>query len=565
MGGGSAGQVSGASAFFRIWGNGAVADFNRRNAGRVVTVPDPLAVAAAHQLLKSESANSAPGFRIEHYAEQLNVTVEDLRELARLYGERVTSYRDKHQLNAPTIPAIANEHTASAIAQSGAAPEEAAGLVKERQSTTAIREWNVDYDTDQKEAWRETWVDFITKHFTAEQLASATVLCLPSIHAELEVRHYLKLGVRPENIYAVDHAKGEDGSRFRDSCMRLGINCFQGPLETFLMQDNPRFSIVNLDFHGQLSMRSLGILESLKFTREAIAVTNFMGCREPEGAQDVLTESVLKGTQWWRDQVRGPSLIVPSDVTDRSTIPKIIELREQMTEVGEREVYQRRQEGLAMAIWRHLGRNHWTPDWQPAAASLSGIVGGNARMAEASKFVDIAKILDDLIGSTSPRNGGISQNVMTSVLVADPMVRAAERWRYISSSGKGGRPYESTYLRISFPPRIGLGAWKVRDFAWEFIGAVDRYQRAHGHLPERAATLVSGDAYRRPSSRLQKASDLLVVSVAGETVGMISIREVLHDTNRFYFNHDRNILVFEDMTRLPVTDVPSLPHQAARG
>ena len=555
MGGYTAGQVSGASAFFRYWGSDAIADFNRLHPDRPVVVSDKIAIAAAHQLLQAHGAGNSSDFRLEHFAERLGVSTDDLRELAGLYGTRVDGYRAKHGLDA------GREGARPPPARADEVSDDQEEAVEDDLTGRRIREWEVDYDTDQKEAWRETWAAFIEKHFTREQLASATVLCLPSIHAELEVAHYLRLGIRPENIYAVDYATGAGGDHFRETCARLGINCFQGSLESFLKTDYPPPSIVNLDFHGQLSAKSLRSISSLRLAREAIVLTNFMGCREPEGVQDILTEAVLKGTPWYKEFQAAPVPIVPTSSAPPPRSPMAIEFQNQMSDLAERELYERRQAGLAMAVWRHLGRDHWIPEWEPAAARLKDIRDGGDRQNETCLLIEYAKLLDDLMRSVGVRTPGISQHVLTEVMVADPIVRHAERWRYISSSGKGGRPYESTYLRVSFPTRTGLGAWKSRDLAWEFVTTVDRYESNHKHLPERKAQVVSGDAFRLRKPRWQKLSDRVVISVADKDVGSIEVADVRREMERFANNEDQDKLVFEDVTRIVVKNVPDKPRR----
>ena len=586
-GGMTRGQVSAASAYFRIWGNEAVADFNRDHPDRLIAPSDPIVIVAAHQLQKSGEGQE---FRLGHLAERLGVSVDDLRDLAERYGERAQAYRIRNGLEpGPTAsesggtgptdlpvprlkldpPKAQSDTRASDSRREPGQPDSLpvepaeAPIAVSGINARPIFEWEVGYDTDQKEAWRQTWADFIGRHLARNAIESAAVLCLPSVNAHLEIRHYLRLGARPENIYAVDHATGEGGERFASACRELGVNCFRGPLEKFLKTDYPRLTIVNLDFHGQLSQGSLGILESLRLAREAVVLTNFMGCREPSKAQDVLTDMMLKGSAWYTDELQHKAPATMLSGTLLEELPQVIELKRRTAEISEQELYGRRQSGLALAVWRHLGRDHWTPDWEPAAHALSGIEGGARRVEMAMRLAVFGKYLSEVLEKVGVKHGFIFWDVVLSLVLADPVVNAAERWRYLSTSGTGRRPYESTYLHVTFPERTGGGAWKLRDLAWAFIDAIRRYEAAHGYVPEAEARVTSGDAFRMPRSYVKKVSDVVRVSVDGCEIGSFQYRDFIREFERIYERRDFTKPTFKTMLKVPVQTVPEQPSGGA--
>lgn len=630
-GGFSLAQVRAASAYFRIWGNEAIAEYNTTHQHSPVIGLDALVVAGAHYL---GVAGPASAGRLKLVAQHFGSDAEVLSALASLYRERVERYRTGNRL--PSILGCLNFPAHSQMSQPESleprlpenslpplvvadvainnqsrleAPEtqplEELSLAPaqrpepEEPKASRWREWEVSYNNPQKEAWRQTWASFIERNLSQEQRKKAVVLCMPSIQAELEVGHYLRLGINPSNIFAVDHATGEGGVKFEEACKSLGVNCFRGTLQSFLDTDYPRLTIVNFDFHGQLCASSLRLLERLRLAQEAIVLTNFLGARESEDANDLLTRYTFMGTETYARvheiqslAIAHPHTLPFEDARVEGLEHKLVSWESnwffEQQEIDSTPISVRRISGLPLAIWRHLGRDHWRPLWEPAATWLGQFANGEDRQAEASFLTSIAGGLgvatDKAIGATT-REGSLKYiffPLMTEVLIKDPIVRAAERWHYLSKTGRGGAPYESTFLRISFDDEIsGRGVSKIRDLCWATAVAVrnrlalqsstkspmthssHRLREYLDNAPEIEVHVSTGDRFRLPLDRVRHKSDILTVKVCGETIDSITARDLLRARlfQQEYFDKFQpgSRLLFREMQNLQIREVPEFP------
>jgi hypothetical protein len=95
---------------------------------------------------------------------------------------------------------------------------------------TAARGDLVDYDFRTKSEWRFRWANYIEQTLSATALRDAKVVCLPGRKVEPEVSHYLRLGIRPENIYAVESSRAVR-DEFVQNAQRLGIQHFTRRLD----------------------------------------------------------------------------------------------------------------------------------------------------------------------------------------------------------------------------------------------------------------------------------------------------------------------------------------------
>ena len=154
----------------------------------------------------------------------------------------------------------------------------------------------VDYDFKDKRDWREYWTKFIDDNLPQSSREVAKVICLPGRKVEPEVSHYLKLGIKPENIYAV-----EGSPRVRDefvhNASRLKIKYFTQPLQKILAQIDVRFDVVNYDFHGQHCMAHRRALQQTPITDDAIIVYNALGKRESKEMQTILKATAASGKE----------------------------------------------------------------------------------------------------------------------------------------------------------------------------------------------------------------------------------------------------------------------------
>lgn len=143
---------------------------------------------------------------------------------------------------------------------------------------------HVKFDNLVKEEWRHEWAGFIAQYMPPTELAEAYVLCLPSVDVMLEVSHYLKLGIRPENILAIEGGTNHDV--FAVNAKAAGIRYRLGQLEDIVPTLDERFHIVNYDFCGPASLTNRHIIQHTPLADKAIVILNLMASRESPQLQD---------------------------------------------------------------------------------------------------------------------------------------------------------------------------------------------------------------------------------------------------------------------------------------
>jgi hypothetical protein len=165
--------------------------------------------------------------------------------------------------------------------------------VEEVEKTNTICKGDIqNYDFEAKRLWRQEWVNFIEKHMTPLERANARVLCLPGENCELEVNHYLSLGIPPQNIFAVERSE-KVWKSFEANAKALGINPIHGDLID-VIKDLPKpFHIVSLDFLGPLCDGYLEILQEVPLAGKTLLMTNTQGAREGAGAQFRMFEDIV--------------------------------------------------------------------------------------------------------------------------------------------------------------------------------------------------------------------------------------------------------------------------------
>jgi hypothetical protein len=153
----------------------------------------------------------------------------------------------------------------------------------------------MDYDFEAKREWRRAFARFIRDNFSTAELSIARVLCLPGRAVEPEVRHYLEMGVKPENIFAVEGGRPEAREEFTSNCRRLGIRYILGRLERVVdgFPAGQPFSIVNLDFHGQLDATKHRTFTRIPVAEDAVFILNVLGKRESPAVREQLAKASL--------------------------------------------------------------------------------------------------------------------------------------------------------------------------------------------------------------------------------------------------------------------------------
>jgi hypothetical protein len=145
---------------------------------------------------------------------------------------------------------------------------------------TGKRGDEIDYNFPSKVAWRREIAYAIGDYMSPRALRDAKVICLPGKEVEPEVSIYLKLGVRPENIVAVEGGRRHVRAEFEANARRLGIRHEIGRLEKILPTLRDRFDIVSYDFLGPHSSPHFRILRSTPVNERALLIYNCLGKRE---------------------------------------------------------------------------------------------------------------------------------------------------------------------------------------------------------------------------------------------------------------------------------------------
>lgn len=200
---------------------------------------------------------------------------------------------------------------------------------------------HVDYDFPAKRAWREAWAEFLDRNLPKASRHRATVICLPSKVPSREINYYLKLGIRPENILAVE---GDPSAypEFLAGCARLGVKSHCGRLEDLLPTCTSRFNVVSYDFVGPYSERMGDIIADTPCASEASICINFLGRRERAESQELAGKHDAFDRHWrtFMDQLRaesirtgtpGPRLTVPNAAAE---FERLVAEEASKTEIG---------------------------------------------------------------------------------------------------------------------------------------------------------------------------------------------------------------------------------------
>lgn len=145
---------------------------------------------------------------------------------------------------------------------------------------TGKRGDEVDYNFASKIAWRREIAYAIGDYMSPRALRDAKVICLPGKEVEPEVSIYLKLGVRPENIVAVEGGRRHVRAEFEENARRLGIRYEIGRLEKILPTLRDRFDIVSYDFLGPNSSAHFKVMRNTPVNDRSLLIYNCMGKRE---------------------------------------------------------------------------------------------------------------------------------------------------------------------------------------------------------------------------------------------------------------------------------------------
>jgi|GEM_PF-6352630 len=158
----------------------------------------------------------------------------------------------------------------------------------------------VDYNFRTKVAWRRELEDYLRDHMSPRMLRDAKVICLPGKDVEPEVSIYLRLGVRPENILAVEGGRKPARQEFEANAQRMGIGYRIGRLEKLLPSIDQKFDIVSYDFHGPMCKGHCQVILDTPVSDRAILLYNAMAKRESRDIQDSFNISTaMTGVRLW--------------------------------------------------------------------------------------------------------------------------------------------------------------------------------------------------------------------------------------------------------------------------
>ena len=155
-----------------------------------------------------------------------------------------------------------------------------------------------DFDFPAKVAWRAAWEEFLRDRFASlrpGQVAGLRVLCLSSKDPRRELPVYLRLGVRPENISAVEKDP-EAAAELRRNLKVLGgdfgrVRVEEADLLSFLRGTTDRFDVISIDFHGCTGLDKVKILREVRTAPTHYVLINLEAAREKALGQKILRDN----------------------------------------------------------------------------------------------------------------------------------------------------------------------------------------------------------------------------------------------------------------------------------
>lgn len=148
----------------------------------------------------------------------------------------------------------------------------------------------VDFENSHiKEVWRLAEMQFIDRSFPRDpkKRGQLRVLCTPGIKCYKEVERLLSIGIKPENITAIEREKGA-WEEFEGNCREKGIQPVFGELSEVLPTITEPFDIVTVDFLGQMCSANERVIAKIPLATRAVLAVNFLAKRESLQTQESL-------------------------------------------------------------------------------------------------------------------------------------------------------------------------------------------------------------------------------------------------------------------------------------
>lgn len=205
---------------------------------------------------------------------------------------------------------------------------------------------DIDYDNKQKLETRTAYRNFISSHFSPDQLRNAKALCFCATDW-LDVRDIFDpLGIPRNNVTGAEFDVNLQ-DKARSKGIELGTNFHAGDVRELLNNPENVFDIVILDFKGQMSQTSLDILRRVR--PSGIVITNFQRKRERKDIQHALKENEAYS------ELRRSSLESPLGAPRKYA--EMIPWANKMASASETELDQLAEEQMFYEIFNSLGTN----------------------------------------------------------------------------------------------------------------------------------------------------------------------------------------------------------------
>ncbi len=322
----------------------------------------------------------------------------------------------------------------------------------------SVKADQVDYTFSIKMKWRQLWGEFLDRTVPKELRAGLKILCLPSAQVENEVKLYLDLGFRAENITGVEGGGEEARSKFLVNAARFGINPVIGRLEDLTPQFKDPFDIVSYDFVGPFSESSKKILEHTPIAERAWILTNFMGAREPGNIQGDIrhrAQSDFQAREHFESTLSG---IVTTDF-----LTSIQEWNKQFSiaDAESASLKKLREDWIEQQAISHFGRmseHYLNPrleflnkfGFEPQPKDVAYASGSEDTLAQ------LARLVSEFIAACNPSGGASQQtrifSTMYRALVAFYLRShgdEVERYCYRSQASEKGTWFFSQFSRLS--------------------------------------------------------------------------------------------------------------------
>lgn len=154
-----------------------------------------------------------------------------------------------------------------------------------------VKDESSPFDNRTKREWRQAWEDFLGRSLPRDFFRQARVLCFPADEVEPEVSIYLRLGVSPDRIYAVEGSP-KYRETFERNCRRLGLTPHFGRLEELLPTFTDPFSVVSLDFLGPYHPSYVSLASKIPCADRVATLVNIEAKREGKDIQGEVLKSL---------------------------------------------------------------------------------------------------------------------------------------------------------------------------------------------------------------------------------------------------------------------------------